>query len=201
MIKLWSAENGGLLATLKSHKSIINSIDVSPCNKYLVSCSNDGSLRVWDFIDRKPLAVLRENINEKLLIAVFYAFETHKHSGNGVKQVLLLICASEEGNIYIYNAQDFLENNGIWLPGQRLVKLESHYMQHYDFISPKGICSIDVHPQGFLSVGTQMGDIVVFDSLKRLRLAGGPEHMVSSVLWAEHKKTCHLTVWSKDGLK
>lgn len=171
---------------------------MSPCNKYLVSCSNDGSLRIWDFLNRKPLAVLRENINEKLLIALFYAFEPMKPT---CKSALLLICASEEGNIYIYNSMDFLNNNGIWIPNQKVLRLESPFMLHYDFLSPKGICSIDVHPQGFLAVGTQLGDIVIFDSLQRLKCVGGNDHMLSSVLWAEHKKTCHLTVWAKDGLK
>lgn len=116
-------------------------------------------------------------------------------------QKLILTCASEEGNIYLYDSEDFIQNNGIYLPGQRVIKLESNYMQLYDFPSSKGICSIDFHPQGFLAVGTQVGDIVIFDSIKKLKQFGGNDHSLKSWIWAEHKKTCHLSVWSKDGSK
>ena len=174
-------------------------MDISPCNRYLASCSNDGSIRIWNFLEKKPLAVLRENIGEKLLILFFFAFEPIKSGGSAQK--LLLICASEEGNIYLYDSIDFIMNNGIFIPCQKVTRLESPYMQLYDFPSSKGICSIDFHPQGFLAVGTQVGDIVIFDSVKRLRQYGGFEHSLKSVLWNDHKKTCHLTVWSKDGSK
>lgn len=175
-------------------------MDISPCNRYLASCSNDGSIRVWDFLERKPLAVLRENINEKLLILFFYTFENLNRDRSETTK-LLLICASEEGNIYIYDSVDFLQNNGIYLPKQKLTMLESPFMQLYDFPSSKGICSIDFHPHGFLAVGTQLGDIVIFDSVKRLRQFGGNDLTLKTVMWNDHKKTCHLTVWAKDGLK
>lgn len=133
-----------------------------------------------------------------MLILFFYSFEPMTHN---ICQKLLLICASEEGSIYLYDSEDFLENNGIYLPSQKVIRLESPHMQLYDFPSSKGICCIDCHPDGFIAVGTQLGDIVVFDSVRKLQDYGGTETSLKSWLWAEHKKTCHLVVWSKDGSK
>ena len=93
-------------ATLKSHKAIINSLDVSPCNKYLASCGNDGCVRIWDLHKRIPIAVFREMLGEKLLILFFYELKTLNNDDR-----LLLICASEEGNIYVYDSQDWSKKN------------------------------------------------------------------------------------------
>ena len=59
LLKIWSADTGLLLSNLKGHTTIINLTDVSPCNKYLASCSQDGTVRVWDLFLCKPIAVFK----------------------------------------------------------------------------------------------------------------------------------------------
>lgn len=81
---------------------MINSIDISPCNKYLASCANDGCVRVWDLETGKPITVFRQILGEKLLILFFIQWMDSKN-----EEILVLVCASEEGNIYILDARDW----------------------------------------------------------------------------------------------
>jgi hypothetical protein len=65
----------------------------------------------------------------------------------------------------------------------------------------KKICCIDYHDNGYLSVGTLSGDIIIFDTIKNWSIFGGNQQNLKSCVWNEHKKSCHLTVWAKDGSK
>lgn len=51
IIKVWSAENGQLLSTLKGHARGIDFCKISPCNKYLATSSGDFTVRVWDIFE------------------------------------------------------------------------------------------------------------------------------------------------------
>jgi len=72
LIKIWSAETGLLLGNMKGHCDNINSISVSPDNRFIASCSKDGTARVWDPYDLRPVAVFKENENEPMATQIFY---------------------------------------------------------------------------------------------------------------------------------
>lgn len=72
LIKIWSASNGILLQSLKGHTMAINSMDISFCNKYLASCSNDGLALVWEIQSGRPIAALKETPDDPILVLLYY---------------------------------------------------------------------------------------------------------------------------------
>jgi WD40 repeat protein len=49
-IKVWKAKNYELIKTLEGHTDIISHAVFSPNNQYIVSCSHDKTLKVWDVV-------------------------------------------------------------------------------------------------------------------------------------------------------
>jgi WD40 repeat protein len=57
-IKLWD-DHGKPLGTLSGHTAWVSGLTFSPDGKFLVSCGSDQTLRIWDYANRRELAVLR----------------------------------------------------------------------------------------------------------------------------------------------
>ncbi|KAL7511304.1 hypothetical protein ACHAXN_011073 [Cyclotella atomus] len=47
-IKLWDYESGDYLKTLRGHTNMVSGVDYSPSGVYLVSCSVDLSIKLWE---------------------------------------------------------------------------------------------------------------------------------------------------------
>jgi WD40 repeat protein len=47
-LKLWDAETGHEVLTLKGHTSAILTVAFSPDGKRIVGASGDGTLKIWD---------------------------------------------------------------------------------------------------------------------------------------------------------
>ncbi|KAF9428952.1 Bromodomain and WD repeat-containing protein 3 [Podila epigama] len=58
LVKIWSADSGYLLFTLRGHAAVVTYMDLSPDNTMLATASNDGIVRVWDLKTSAPIAVL-----------------------------------------------------------------------------------------------------------------------------------------------
>ncbi|KAG0348099.1 Bromodomain and WD repeat-containing protein 3 [Podila humilis] len=58
LVKIWSADSGYLLFTLRGHAAVVTYMDLSPDNTMLATASNDGIIRVWDLKTSAPIAVL-----------------------------------------------------------------------------------------------------------------------------------------------
>ncbi|CAD8172085.1 unnamed protein product [Paramecium octaurelia] len=198
LIKIWSASNGLLLQSLKGHTMAINSMDISYCNKYLASCSNDGLVIVWDIQIGKPVAALKEAQDDPILVLVFYQSNS--------ENVNYLTVASEKGYVYIYDVQDLIKCNGSILGTQFNTKIKQSAIKHEaDIIrlnvnynksnkgKVNGILCMEFNKQGYLAMGTDQGEIIIFDKPENLSKA------INKVEWREHSGTVHLARWSKDG--
>ena len=55
-VKVWDAESGSELITLKGHKSGVRSVVFSFNGKRIISGSLDGTIRLWDISNPKEVA-------------------------------------------------------------------------------------------------------------------------------------------------
>ena len=67
----WHPE-GTLIAHLTEHQGPINRVVVAPDHNFFVTCSDDGTVKVWDTIRLEKNVVNRARL-------------THRHEGTGVK--------------------------------------------------------------------------------------------------------------------
>ena len=100
LIKVWSATTGLLLTNLKCHVSAINAFDISYCNNYLASCSQEGLVVIWDLAQMRFIKIIKENENDPTMVLSFYKSQ---------KEEQYLVVTSEKGQIYIYHMKDILE--------------------------------------------------------------------------------------------
>lgn len=99
LIKIWSSQTGFLLSNMKGHTKMINAMEVSYCNKYLASCSGDGTVRIWSIYDGKPVAVLKHKDNEPMGLVMWYNNKVDESTSNQY-----LVTVSDSGFIYMYTA-------------------------------------------------------------------------------------------------
>ena len=57
--RIWDAETGAPLETLRGHEGIVASADFSPDSERVVTASFDGTARIWDADSGAKLEVLR----------------------------------------------------------------------------------------------------------------------------------------------
>jgi len=65
-IKVWDAATGAELMTLPGHDEMVETIDISPDGKRIVSGSYDGTIKVWDAANGAEVMTLR---GHKLVVA------------------------------------------------------------------------------------------------------------------------------------
>ncbi|EAR90831.2 bromodomain protein (macronuclear) [Tetrahymena thermophila SB210] len=196
LIKIWSAENGLLLSNLKGHTSGILSNDISPCNKYLVTCSIDLTARVWDIFNQRCLTCFKSK--EQLNAVVFYKYQ------NEFTEQLYLLMMSNVGNILIYKEDQFKENGGginqnlqpvITLAMRKHKKMQESKIVDNDNKN-EAVC-IETHPSGYLVVGTETGEILVWEKIHTLENRN--RQVLPFIEKKEHSKNCQLIKFSPNG--
>ena len=60
-VNVWDFYKKNLEVKFKGHTNRVTCLDVSSDGKYVVSGSWDGSVRLWNIIDKVPVAVLLKN--------------------------------------------------------------------------------------------------------------------------------------------
>jgi len=56
-VRVWDVLNGQCVRTFSGHKSAVRSVKVSPCGRYLISASADGTVAVWDMGQQRLLGM------------------------------------------------------------------------------------------------------------------------------------------------
>ncbi|KAG0023305.1 Bromodomain and WD repeat-containing protein 3 [Entomortierella chlamydospora] len=98
LIKIWSAQSGYLLFTLRGHSAVVSYIDLSTDNTMLATASHDGIVRVWDVKTSAPVAVLPTGTNprnRKHLTTVSF-------SPSPIPQIRYLIATSIDGYTWVW---------------------------------------------------------------------------------------------------
>ncbi|KAG0202243.1 Bromodomain and WD repeat-containing protein 3 [Mortierella sp. GBA30] len=98
LIKIWSAQSGYLLFTLRGHAAVVTYMDLSPDNTMLASASNDGIVRVWDLKTSAPIAVLPTGTNARTRKPI----TTVSFSPSPIPQIRYLIATSLDGCAWVW---------------------------------------------------------------------------------------------------
>ncbi|WP_454620412.1 caspase family protein [Bradyrhizobium cenepequi] len=69
-VKIWNAENGSLIQTLKGHTDRVWAIAISPDGKFIVSGSNDKSIKIWDASTGTLIRTLQGHTESVLSLAI-----------------------------------------------------------------------------------------------------------------------------------
>ena len=96
-VQIWDAYTGQGLKELKGHTKVINSAVFSPNGKYIVSASDDGTVRIWDSRTGEQIGDVLKGHTAKVEYATF--------SPNGRQ----IVSASEDKTIRIWDAHPGVE--------------------------------------------------------------------------------------------
>ena len=60
-IKVWNLENMEIKSTLYGHTESVRSVAITINDEFIISGSEDKSIRIWDFRNKQQLAVLENS--------------------------------------------------------------------------------------------------------------------------------------------
>ncbi|KAF9930405.1 Bromodomain and WD repeat-containing protein 3 [Linnemannia zychae] len=98
LIKIWSAQSGYLLFTLRGHSAVVTYMDLSTDNSMLATASDDGIVRVWDLKTSAPVAVLPTGANARGRNPI----STVSFSPSPIPQIRYLIATSLDGYTWVW---------------------------------------------------------------------------------------------------
>jgi WD40 repeat protein len=131
------------LKIYKGHKDEVNAVKWSPSGKYLASCSDDCTAKVWE-VDSDRTGPLYDFISHDQEIYTIKWSPTGPGSSNSSKQ-LLLASASFDGSIRVWNIQDG--------------SCYSYFNRHRD-----SVYSVAFSPSGdYLASGSLAGQMYIWD--------------------------------------
>ena len=83
-IRLWDSR-GNLIKTLSGHDNWIKALAFHPGGKYLLSCSDDKTIRCWDFEQEGRCVKTIDNAHAHFVTCLKWAPSTQKHSNINVE--------------------------------------------------------------------------------------------------------------------
>ncbi|KAG0364885.1 Bromodomain and WD repeat-containing protein 3 [Gamsiella multidivaricata] len=98
LVKIWSAQSGYLLFTLRGHAAVVAYMDLSSDNTMLATASDDGIVRVWDLKTSAPVAVLPTGMSGRTRKPI----TTVSFSPSPIPQIRYLIATSIDGYTYVW---------------------------------------------------------------------------------------------------
>ena len=91
-IRIWNAETGKPIWTLRGHTEVVLSVAYSPDGSQLASGSGDGTVRIWNAETGKPIRTLRGHTGSVLSVA---------YSPDGAQ----IASGGSDGTVWIRNAE------------------------------------------------------------------------------------------------
>lgn len=160
LVKIFSWPSGRHIKTLRGHTADITILTVSQSLKFIASADDSGVVRIWDFPSGKPIAVLKESKGKDITSLAF-----HQESySNGESVNFLLICASGHG-LFIYNENDFEQNNGLVNHLQKFTDLQDTIGQTNPHAN---VLFAEINPEGRLSAYSSCGKILLWRTFKAM---------------------------------
>lgn len=96
LIKIWDADTGALQATLKSHRSEVSDLIVSPDNSFVISASTTGEVYVWQLDTAQSICEMHDQGSEITCMAWL--------ENNGKKY---LVTCGKGGKCCLYKTKHF----------------------------------------------------------------------------------------------
>ena len=142
-VHIYNVDTNAPLKIYKGHKDEVNAVKWSPSGKYLASCSDDCTAKVWE-VDSDRTGPLYDFISHDQEIYTIKWSPTGTGSSNTSKQ-LSLATASFDGSIRIWNIQDG--------------SCFSYFNRHRD-----SVYSVAFSPSGdYLASGSLAGQMYIWD--------------------------------------
>ncbi len=96
LIKIWNAETGWLIHTLRGHQDVVVDVAVNEEGTLVASASQDNSVRVWDIKTGFPVAVLSSRVTARK------GFTALQFSPAPLPAMRYLLVAGEDGNARLW---------------------------------------------------------------------------------------------------
>ena len=142
-VHIYNVDAEAPLKIYKGHKDEVNAVKWSPSGKYLASCSDDCTAKVWE-VDSDRTGPLYDFVSHDQEIYTIKWSPTGPGSSNTSKQ-LLLATASFDGSIRVWNMQDG--------------SCFSYFNRHRD-----SVYSVAFSPSGdYLASGSLAGQMYIWD--------------------------------------
>jgi WD40 repeat protein len=130
LVKVFSRSTGILKKTLKGHLMEINILCKSvrskksgmvytTAEKYLISGSENGYVKIWDTKDYNCLATIREFEQQEITSLIFW-------EGEEIDRGFLMICSPTKG-VCIYQEKDLVFNQGLAVVNQKYHNITEMY--------------------------------------------------------------------------
>lgn len=150
-IKTWSVSTARLIYEWKLHSEEINDLDISSCNRFLASVSDDGCLKIVDFLKKEEVCVVEDP--SKLVVCKWVQLRG--------KQVVVAI--SENSTLLAVEEAQFHSHNILKI---KINLFDIINQQKRQLTRKLKLSGMDVNMQGQISVGTSNGDIIVLPPLE-----------------------------------
>lgn len=174
IIKIWDKDTMNLQASLHSHMDVIADLDVSLCNKYLVSSSNDGMIIVWDWKACQKVDTINDHVANVNNVK-FFKVTPNKEDYTGASeqsQIQMLISCSEDGTVKIYDEVVYLNNkDSKQQRRQTKSKTATNQTKFQLTLVPddyrqgarnKKIYTVNVSKDGLVAAGSDKGDVFLW---------------------------------------